>query len=227
MKLTAKQLLCQFNHILVTRFRWISFSVVAIIVLTGTFFFLYPKFSEIRKVGVFDLQRTQNQLELKQQIFATTKELAGVYDVLNQQDVKKLEAMLPKKQDIPNMFVQVEAIAESSGMKLQSVGFTDLGAANQTGRAAAAAPSDEETTAKNTNATPPTQTAPTTSEPRNILRKMGVTFSVSGENGYADLKGFLTNVESSVRMLDIQSFSYTTDSQGQYQINAITYYLQQ
>lgn len=225
MAVSTKQFLRRFNHILITRFRWVSFSIVAIIVLFGTFFFLLPKFSEIRKVGVFDLQRTQDQLDLKQQVFETTKELANIYDVLNQQDIKKLEAMLPKKQDIPNMFVQVEAIAEASGMNLDSVGFTDLGTANQAGRTTAAATTSEDTENTNAAATPPT--TPSSVEPRNPLRKMSVTFSVSGDNGYTALKGFLTNVESSVRMLDIQSLSYSPDSQGQYQINAITYYIQQ
>lgn len=211
-----------------TRFRWVSFGIVAAIVLSGTFFFLFPKFSEIRKVGIFDLQKAENQFDLKQQIFATTKELTNAYDALNLQDVEKLEAMLPKQQDLPNMFVQVEAIAEASGMKLDNVGFTDLGAASQAVQAARVTPpSNEESGSSNTNASATAPKTPKVLDPRNALRKMSVAFSVSGGNGYEDLKRFLTNVESSVRMLDIQSLSYSPGGQGRYQINAITYFLQQ
>lgn len=225
MALSTKQVTRQLSRILATRFRLVSFIVVALILLIGGFFFLYPKFSEIRTVGVFDLQRTQNQLDLKRQIVDETQNLTKIYDNLNLDDVAKLQELLPKEEDLPNLFVQVEAIATASNLRLENVGFTDLGAAAKAAVPVAAAATTDETTG--TTTTPKTTATPVTHVTAASLHQVSVSFTVSGSSGYNDLKTFLTNVESSIRIFDIQSLSYAPTGQAeQYQINAITYYLQ-
>lgn len=223
MALSTKQLRRSLNRILSMRFRWVSFSVITIIVLLGYYFFLNPKLSEIRRVGVFDLARTKEQLELKRDIYQTTKELHDRYNQLNLENVELLAGLLPDRQQLPELFVQVEALALASNLRLDNVGFAEVGTTSAATRAAAPATGEGGAAAAKTPPAP--QAAAVRS--RQTLKKLSVTFSVSGGNGYSDLKKFLANVESSLRLLDVQSLSYTPGEDERYQINAITYYLQQ
>lgn len=222
MGLNAQKFFRKFLRLLSARFRLISVAMIVVILTLGYVLFLSPKISEVRRVGVFDLARTKEQLRLKQEIFDATQRLSNIYDTLGLDDVTRLASVLPKEQDLPAMFVQVDALARASGLQLDNVGFTDLTAAAKGGASPSATEGGAAATAPAAALTP----QPTGS--RDVLRKMSVTFSVSGGGGYEDLKRFMTNVESSIRLLDVQSFAYTPgDQQEKYQVNAITYYLAQ
>ncbi|MFH1171710.1 MAG: type 4a pilus biogenesis protein PilO [bacterium] len=219
----------RFSHLLLTRFRLVATGVVLFILAIGFFLFLNPKISQVRQTGIFDLQQTKDQLTIKKEILAATQDLKQRYDQLNLADVKKLRQILPDKQGIPDLFVQVEAIAQAAGLTLQNAGFTDIGAAATTPTIPAVSTEESETATANKNSNK-TSTAPESvilpKQKTLSLRKMNVSFSVAGGTGYDDLKRFLANVESSVRLFDIQQVSYTPTGTESYQINAVTYYLQ-
>lgn len=232
MAFSLQQFPKRLSRLIAGRFRLVSFLVVALVVVLGYFLFLSPKIVQVREIGVFDLKRTEEQLRLKQDIAAATEALAKKYEELNLDDVQRLKAFLPSSADLPALFVQVEAIALASGLRLDAVGFTELG--KTTGRSVVptegAGESDEATgptnAASNSNANS-NVSVPSRASQRGTVQKLSVTFSVSGGHGYADLKTFLSNLESSIRLLDVQSLGYTpSEEEEKYTINAVTYYLQ-
>lgn len=208
-------------------FRPIAIGTAAAVLAVGYLLFLNPKVAEIRTVGFFDLQRTRSQLELKQRILETTQSLVKKYSDLNVNDAAALTALLPAEPELPDLFVQTEALAVAAGLQMENVNFSlpapqgvagQPAAANADGSAAAAAPS--------TN--PATQPVVVASNGKTAMKQLSVTFTASGGRGYSDLKKFLATIESSSRIFDVLSLSYTpaqTDQAESYLINAVTYFL--
>lgn len=189
--------------------RWVVIVTILIIVSLGYFLLLQPKLSTIQDVGLLDVKTTQQKLAMKQELFARTKTLTEKYQRLGAQNTEKLKALLPTQSDIPAMFVQVEAIAVASGLKLANVGFTDSSSSGSRAQGPVTSSSLGSTT--------------------DTIRPMSVSFTVSGGHGYESLKQFLGTIESSVRLLNIQSLTYSPAKPGeaeQYLINAVTYYSQ-
>jgi Tfp pilus assembly protein PilO len=225
MALTLKTIGRSISHLVVRRFRWLIAVVVVCVFGLGFLFFLRPKLAEIQKVGVFDLRRTKDELALKETILSSTQELVSKYEELQLDEVAKLKALLPTEAGIPDLFVQIEAIAIASKFELANVSFAEP-SAERTTQAGAAATDEEGLTAKTQPAAAPTAPSTPKALTGESIKKINVTFSVAGDGGYDSFKTFLSTVESSVRLLDIQSISYTPSEDGQYQINAVTYYFQ-
>lgn len=222
MNFSTQQLQHSLIKLINKRFRLIAGIVVVVVLALGFVLFLNPKIEEIRKVGTFNLETTKEQLRLKDELIETTNSLISKYEQLELDNLEKLSKMLPATQDIPAMFVQIEALALASGLKLNNVGFAQLDASAVTRANSAAVIAENDDTAI------PTPSAPTA--PKEALKEMSVTFSVSGGQGYEHLKEFLTNLESSIRLLDVQSLTYAPSGPGdeaseQYQITAVTYSL--
>lgn len=205
----------QFRKVIVKqiqlRFRLVAGAVIVIILGIGYLSFLAPKVTELRRVGSLDLVQTDEQLALKEDVLTATKSVVGKFDSLQAEKFEKLSKILPSEDDIPSLFVQMESLAIASGLVLGSVSFADLGAETPTNPILAPSSVDETTTR-----------APTAG-----LRQLSITMSVSGSDGYANLKRFLTNLESHIRLLELQSFVYAPSASGleEYQISAKTYYL--
>lgn len=219
MTLSLNRILHAFNTLLAKHLRW--FAVLSVILLLAVSYLtvLRPKLDSIRTVGLFSLQRSRDKLDIEQQLLQDTQDLVVQYRQLNADDATKLKAVLPSDVDIPSLFVQVEAIALTSGLRLTNVSFTDLGetrASQGTAAKQEAAASSGATNTVRTNT-------------RNLsVKQANVTFTVSGGRGYGSLKEFLTNIESSIRLLNVQSLAYAPEKSGDaegYLIVATTYYL--
>ncbi len=216
------------------RFRLFAVLTALVIAVAGFLALLQPKISQIREFGILNLQQTRTRLTIKEATLEATKSLAAEYQRINAQDIQTLQAILPKEPDLPAMFVQVEAIALSSGLKLSSVSFST--AQTQTNKKAAKEETEEgvattgagKTVSAGTATTPATESA--AAKRSGAVREMTTTFTVTGGSGYASLKQFLDTLESSVRLLNVQSLSYTPAKPGDaetYVINATTFYLPQ
>jgi len=211
------------GRLMTHRFRWVAAFFIVCIVGVGYLLFLNPKISDIRKVGVFNLQRTKDQLAIKQEVYAATKELTQRYNQLQLADLAKLKELLPEQNSIPDLFVGIEAIAIESGLKLENVGFT-VAASEKT--KPAVVPVNTEETEKTQQQPTPLTTGTATDAATGAVQKTSVSFTVSGGSGYADLKRFLTNIETSLRLLDVQSLAYATPGEEErYLISAIIYSL--
>lgn len=223
MAVFTQRLIKSFDQLLARRFRLFSFATVTVIVLVSLMTFLWPKLTEIRDVGLFDLQRTREKLAVEQEILQATKALVAKYQQFNTEDLEKLRNILPDEPDLPTLFVQVEALALAAHLNLNSVGFADL-APSTTTTAPATQGLPEEKTVEETKPIPVVQAA----ELPAGIKHLNVNFTVSGGQGYGNLKDFLATIESSLRLLDIQSLSYAPDLGGEqeesYQIRALTYY---
>ncbi len=187
------------------RFTLFATFTVLVLLTVGFVLVINPEITEIRSFGIFHLQRTRAQRENVAESLRLTRSIVDSYKTINAQDVDKLQSVLPTAADLPAMFIQVEALALSSGLRLNNVSFTTASATRRE-----------------------TGTATTgLKETPSGFRQLQATFTVSGGHGYASLKNFLSTMESSVRLFDVQSLSYNPLKPGEeetYTINAISYY---
>lgn len=221
----TQQLLRHVNKFVSLRHRYFVVAIILIVVAAGYVTVLNPKLSEIRQVGFFDLQRTRNQYDLKVKIRDATKSLVKKYNNLNLADTASLKGVLPNGTDLPDLFVWVEGMAAASGLRVSNVNFSLP--LTVTGSAAQQEDDLGVTTSKQAATTPATSKTATSDE-KNGIKKLDVTFTVVGGHSYDDLKKFLGIVESSSRIFDVQSLSYApapVDQEESYLINAVTYYL--
>lgn len=203
-----------FLQLLERRFKIVVTVTVIPILGIGYLLFLQPIISRITKVGAFTLQRTEEQLSLKRTILDATTSLVDKYDQLELGNLSKLRGVLPTEKDLPGLFVQSEALASASGLHLASVSFTEVASTVATRR-----------TTTNAEGNVVEEAAATSAD---SIQKITVNMHVTGGRGYEHLKQFLTNLESEIRLLEVQSVTYAPAAEGeeQYTINAITYYVQ-
>lgn len=206
MNISSRFKITAINQQLNAHFTIYAIATVLIVLLAGFFFLVNPEIEKVRSFGALSLEQSRHQRDQVTESLRLVRSTVAAYQVLNAQDIAKLQAVLPSSADLPAMFVEVEALALSSGLRLSNVSF--LQAAAQ--RKAAAG-----TTA---SAKPSVLAG---------IQQMQVNFTVTGGHGYANLKNFLATLESSVRILDVQSLSYTPAKAGDeesYVVNAIAYY---
>lgn len=182
--------------------------VVVVLIALAYALLLGRQITSLRTDGILTLQQNRQKQAAERDALQYTQNIVDKYAKANVQDVAKLRALAPSTPDLPAMFVQVEALARAAGLQLNNVNFTG---------AAAAQPGSAKSASGEAAA-------------GGLLKQMTATFSVSGGSGYASLKNFLATIESSVRLLDVQSISYAPSKEGAaetYQINAVTYSLGQ
>ncbi len=138
-----------------------------------------------------EIKYQQEQLNQKIDFINTVEKLMDKYE--NNQDIlKKLDLILPNNKDIPNLLVQIEALANGSGVVLNDLAITV---------------SDEKTGSKAQEV----RTGETAQEKTPTDYKV-VGISLKLTAGYESFKNFLKAVENNLRLVDISSIGFTSQS---------------
>lgn len=200
--------------IFVKYFRFILIGIVILVLFFSGYFILYPKYTEIGDEGGLDykskvelLKSRENELK---QLQALEKEFTKVSSV----EIRKLEKILPSSEDVPDLFVQMENLARESGLSVTRIGITD-GRTADTG--------NSRSTQQNSS-----DNATTASGKISNISSVDVSLSVIGDGTYSGLKVFLDNIENNMRIVNVDSLSYTPSEaeSASYSINLTTYYIE-
>lgn len=114
---------------LYTRFSSIvTIATVVLLALLGYVTLLGPKWDEIRSVGLNDYAREQRRLEADKEYLAELAKLVAKYNAINQATVQQIEQIVPTDEQLPALFVQMEALAADAGMQLDSLTVTTTAA---------------------------------------------------------------------------------------------------
>lgn len=139
----------------------------------------------------------------KQELFAKVQELTRAYED-NKESVEKTEYVLPSSEKIPDLIVQVEALAFEQGLLLESIDITAI--KEETGRTAEI---PEEKTAAN-------------------YKTLSISIKFIGS--YESFKSFLKAVEENIRLMDISSVDFSSETEEadifRFGITLTTYYYQ-
>lgn len=173
------------------------FLVIAILVLSYLLTF-NKEYNKIKSLGTVDYQKKINELESKKSNLAQIEKVYDSYKKISQEEIKKLSIMLPPEKDVPSLFIEMEALAKESGLALNSIDVAQAGAVSITAGVA------EGSATLN-------------------MKKLNINLKIQGIDSYDRLKLFLGNVEKSIRILDLNSLSYSP-AQDSYGISLVTYY---
>ncbi|MCE9628926.1 MAG: hypothetical protein K8Q91_02935 [Candidatus Vogelbacteria bacterium] len=156
-----------------------------------------------------------------QSLKGRAQDLEATYQKIDPEQIKKLDVFLPDAVDDIQLIVDVNTIAQKSGMQLKDVKInTDL---DKTGR-----------TASRVDAT--ANTSPLVNKP--AITKVGLSFAVIGT--YSQMRAFMGDLTRSLRVLDVTRLSFSAQpatgaaatstqllagGQYQYQVDLVTYWL--
>ncbi len=183
--------------------------VILMGVSLATFFaFVNPTYKEVQLLRA-DSARYDEALTSAQQLQAERDALNEKYRNLPAEDLERLNKLLPDNVDNIRLIINLQQMAQTYGMAVSSVKF-DAAATN---------------TAKGSQTA-----AASAAEVAQAQKDYGVfdlEFTTSGS--YQNFQKFLKDIESSLRVTDIQSVGFTSDSVGKqgytYTIKLKTYWL--
>lgn len=179
-------------------FLWWSIGVVVLIVGGGSWFILKPLYHDIRENN--QAAQLSVRLDATRNQFAQLKLKSDAWAAENQTDAINL--ILPSYSDLPNLLVELEALADHSKFQLQGIAVA------------------EEAVGANST-TPGGAVAAATTSATSGIRELKVTLNLT--NGtYSHLRDFLSLAQSAWRLVAVQSINFGTDSS--YAIELTSYY---
>lgn len=155
----------------------------------------------------------REQIEEEKKLFSEKQTLLAKVERLredykeNEESLKKVDYILPSGQDIPNLIVQLEALALEGGLILEHVDFSEY--KGETVSKAEKARSQEQKEAKD-------------------YKVLIIDLKLTGS--YSALKKFLKALEENIRLIDINSIGFSGQLIGgetlffNFNLNLKTYY---
>ena len=184
------------NYILSNYFPLIASILFFIVLGAGYVFLIDPYLDEIRLQISQDIATEKNYGVIQQQKINKLIEQREEFDKINTKELEKIDYILPKEEDIPNLFAQIEAISKEYNLLLTSIATSNYNEETKEGAIV-----------KNPNS----------------VKKVLVSITLDGGSDYESLKNFLKALEFNIRLLDISSINISSDFKV-YNINCITYY---
>lgn len=184
-------------------YQLVTVAACVLFMILGYFLLLSPKLTRARTMEAAKLtaeQERQSALELKLQYLAA---LANQRAETSDADVQKISSMLPSGPAVPELLSSLEGIARASQVTMEGVEISLIEEVKVKGK------NKEKTSAQD-------------SLPAGV-RAIEATVGVSAAP-YANLKTFLTNIEASLRLMDVVALLYNPAAKS-YTITVRTYYL--
>lgn len=178
------------------------FPIIALVV-AGIAFYMYidPTYTqvkELRKEEATLSAALSRALELQ----ATRDQLLSRYNTFNPEDLARLEKMLPDHVDNVRLALDMDSLAASYGMRIRNVSIEKQ---------------DEKKSS--------TRKAQTVGPDERSYESMALSFTVTGQ--YDTFRTFLTDLEHSLRLVNIEQLSFASTESGLYDftITLRTYWL--
>jgi len=184
----------------------IVFVVAAIAV--SFYFYILPYYENTIAEKQREIEESNQELEKRLAFFKKLQKLKKEYESIQAIEEEKIYSVIPNSNQIPELLLQLEAIAEESGIEISSVTFSDSVNNNE---------NYPGLTASNSNDTNP--------DPIQSIAGLGrvsFSFSLTGSN-YSKLKIFLDKIERNVRLMDIKSINFAAGAES-VSISLETYY---
>ncbi|OGY47418.1 MAG: hypothetical protein A3J65_00100 [Candidatus Buchananbacteria bacterium RIFCSPHIGHO2_02_FULL_45_11b] len=175
--------------------------LIAVILASGGYFFLWPKYQEVRANSSRVYEALLKEEAKRADYEKTLKDLIAGYKKINKQEINKLKILLPAGKDFSGLFAQLQGLAEENNFLLSGLTISELPDA-----AAAAAE----------------QKKPASS----AVKKLSISVNLMGgkTTGYENLKSFLSSLEQNLRLFDVEAVYFTPQS-SKYSLTLLTYYL--
>ncbi len=164
-------------------------------IIAALLWFVQPTYGEIKNLAQ-KIETKENTLEKKQKLVFDIEKLVNQYEDIEGR-VNKVFYALPNKAEIPNVLVQLEALASENGMIFESSNFSKIQQSAQ-----------NKTTSEN-NAASSLETA----DQQNIIEQTrSVSIDINLTGSYENFKNYLRSLENNIRIMDITSINFSSSS---------------
>lgn len=178
------------------------FPILAL-VIAGVVFYWYidPTYGSIR-----DLRKEEATLNAALsralELQATRDQLLSRYNTFNPEDIARLEKMLPDHVDNVRLALDMDSLAAQYGMRIRNVSIEKV--------------DEQKNKSRQTKAVGPDERS---------YESMVLSFTVTGQ--YDTFRTFLADLEQSLRLVDIESLSFSSTEVGLYDFTVAlrTYWL--
>lgn len=153
------------------------------------FFYLKPLYKEIDSLRS-QVADKREIVSLKQRSIEKVKELKANYNLIEEKKKKKVFYILPTAPEIPNLLVQLEALASENGMMFEDVTFTESELKNTTKR----------------------RSKEKESEKKGGLKELTVDIKLNGR--YEAFRNYLKALEQNIRIIDIVSIDFSSSKEN-------------
>ncbi len=179
------------------RFHLVITGVLVLLIATGGYLLiLQPKYQRIMSGDTTGLAALDLELAQRQAYLGELETFIANYRQINPRDIDRLKKILPSDEDVPGLFVQFEALAAANNLFLSSMSINEV---------------------------PESAVAQVQSKG---VKRITVSLDLVGNDAvsrYAEVKRFLTDLESNLRLFDIDAVYFSPDS-PEYSINLTAYY---
>lgn len=167
--------------------------IILIIVSFGLFLLFinpqYEKVKELKKV----IEKNNESIELANDLRSKRENLQQEFNQISPEKRQKLEKILPDTVDNVRLILDINNIADESGISITNIGIVG----------------DDDKTKSNTN-----KDGTIVDKTDNSYGTLGLSFSVTSR--YDIFKKFMQSLENSLRLVDIESFSVSANSEGSF-----------
>lgn len=163
-----------------------------IVIILGLIIFIKPKYETVKN-EISKTKETDTAEYLKQSaLLEELKKIKESYDKINQDDVKKLDLMVPNGLDKEELLAQLEKIMNKNGLLYSTLAVKDAGAAS----------TPTEKSGKEEQKAPAK-----VSSGQGEIKSVSISLPFSGVS-YSGFKNILEIFQNNLRLMDIKNLSY-------------------
>lgn len=191
------------TKVLTDYFRWLAGAVAIVVLIIGYLLLIAPKLSQVQSSEVARQKAAEQELKTKQDYITALKESNAKFAVTLPADRRQvIDDFMPSEADFPGLLLTVKNIVAQSNLTLSSI------TVGQGGQVAVAAGAATRPTVAATDSSAPSAQAATVGGIN--VKTQDITMSVTGGTSYDAFKNLLANIESSRRLFDVVSVSFST-----------------
>lgn len=172
--------------------------IIFILAATGLFFFYTnPQYQKL-KTDLVDQSAIVEANNKAAELRALRQQLTEARNKISQQDIEKLQKMIPDGVENVGLIIDIDNIASKYGMRIRNTKINDSGSGKN---------------------------AAVTGPDAKKYGTIGLSFSISST--YENFVAFLRDLESSQRLVDVTNLSFASNKEGRYEFNVTlqTYWL--
>lgn len=108
-------------RLFVRHFKLFVIAILIVLLAASYFLLIGPKINKIGNLSQTDLKNKQADLQGREKYLQDLKNLLANYEKLTDEEIGKINMILPSKKDIAGIFAQFEALAEQNDITLQAI----------------------------------------------------------------------------------------------------------
>ncbi|MFH1662116.1 MAG: hypothetical protein ABIA02_03400 [Candidatus Falkowbacteria bacterium] len=193
------------NDFFINYFDWLILFIGLCIIAAGYFMIIKPKY----EIVIEDIQLVSSEKEreytVRNAYLNNINNFKKAYKNISDQDVEKIDKLFYKKNEIEELFSEVETLIKKSGLILNSLGFELLDA--------------EESDNKKKNKTE------SEDDFQENIGRIKISIEITGTD-YSGFEKLLREIEGSLRLMDVENINFSHDGMKS-SLDILAYYYEE